>query len=93
MIACPRCRSVIDSGQISFKDECPACHTDLHVCIYCYFFDEGRANKCREPQADYVRERDRANFCEFFRFDESRGAKSSGKDKAAKLWDELFKKK
>jgi hypothetical protein len=92
MSQCPKCKAPIDAGKISFKDECPSCKTDLHACIYCRLYDEGKANRCREPQADYVKERDRANFCEYFRFQEARAATAAGKEAAEKLWKELFKK-
>ena len=61
-----------------------------------------RANACVEPQAERVKEKDRANYCDFFRFKEgaqipARGirewAKKSGKAEAEKLWKELFKKR
>ena len=75
---------------ISFRDECLQCRTDLHVCLNCIFYDEGKANRCREPQADYVKERDRANYCEYFRF-RDKGEKKSGKEEAARLWKDIFK--
>jgi hypothetical protein len=92
MIKCPKCRASLDIEKISFRDDCPLCRTDLHACIYCRFYDEGKANRCREPQADYVKERDRANVCEYFRFEDSGVANTAGKEAAAKLWDQLFKK-
>jgi hypothetical protein len=92
MSTCPRCKASVDGENISFKDECPSCRTDLHACIYCRFYDEGKANRCREPQADFVKERDRANFCEYFKFQDGRGQEASGKEAADKLWSQLFKK-
>jgi hypothetical protein len=92
MSTCPKCKAPVDAEHISFKDECPSCRTDLHACIYCHFYDEGKANRCREPQADYVKERDRANFCEYFKFQDGGGQKASGKEAAEKLWGRLFKK-
>ncbi|MBA4418321.1 MAG: hypothetical protein C0392_10490 [Syntrophus sp. (in: bacteria)] len=92
MKKCPKCQAPIDTDKISFKDECFSCKTDLHVCIYCTFFDEGKSNQCREPQADYVKERDRANYCEYFIFKEAGSAKPSGKEEAEKLFSQLFKK-
>jgi hypothetical protein len=92
MMRCPKCHAPLDIEKISFKDDCPSCRTDLHACVYCEFYDEGRSNRCREPQADYVKERDRANFCEYFRFRNPGGRKASGKEEAEKLWSQLFKK-
>jgi hypothetical protein len=49
------------------KEECPFCRWDLHVCRNCEFFDSQSYNECREPQAEVVREKERANFCDYFR--------------------------
>ncbi|HEY3276486.1 MAG TPA: hypothetical protein VGJ94_07685 [Syntrophorhabdaceae bacterium] len=89
---CPKCHAPLDGERISFRDECPLCGTDLHACIYCRFYDQGKANRCREPQADYVHERDRANVCEYFNFEYKDASRASGKDAAQKLWDEVFRK-
>ena len=47
--------------------ECPACSADLHVCRMCEFYDTGSSGSCREPVADDVPEKERANFCGYFR--------------------------
>lgn len=75
----------------SMREVCPLCGSDLHVCLNCIFYDEGKANKCREAQAEYVREKDRANYCDYFRFKEE-AAKGSGREEAERLFSELFKK-
>jgi hypothetical protein len=49
------------------RDECPACGTDLHVCRLCEFFDTSVAKSCREPVAEEVTDKERANFCDYFR--------------------------
>jgi hypothetical protein len=38
-----------------------------------------------------VKEKDRANYCDFFVFREE-GRQKSGKENAEKLWKDLFKK-
>jgi len=91
MRICFKCKNPVTSEAISFRDECAQCRSDLHVCLNCLFYDEGKANKCREPQADYVKERDRANYCEYFRFKNASREKSA-KDEAEKLFQTLFKK-
>jgi len=47
--------------------ECKACHAPLHVCRQCEFYDIGVANSCREPIADAVKDKSRANFCAYLR--------------------------
>lgn len=48
------------------REECPACHADLHACRQCTFFDPAAPQGCREPVADPVKDKDRANFCGYF---------------------------
>ena len=49
------------------RDECPACSADLHVCRLCEFYDTSVAKSCREPVAEEVTDKERANFCDYFR--------------------------
>jgi hypothetical protein len=46
--------------------ECRGCRADLHVCMMCEFHDARAARQCREPIADEVRDKTRANFCGYF---------------------------
>jgi len=46
--------------------ECAACRADLHVCRLCTFYDKRVAKACREPIADEVQDKERANFCGYF---------------------------
>jgi len=48
------------------RDECPKCHADVHTCRNCKHYDPKVYNECKEPQADVVQEKTRANFCDFF---------------------------
>jgi hypothetical protein len=92
-LKCFSCQKEIAvSGIIGRRDECPHCRADVHVCKNCEFYDAKVYNECRETSADVAREKDRANFCDFFL--PSKG--SSGQiDKAAALKaaaEALFKK-
>jgi len=91
MKKCHKCMNPVAAEKISFREECPSCGFDLHVCLNCIFYDEGKANKCMENQADYVKEKDRANYCDYFRFKDIR-QNTSSKESAEKLWKELFAK-
>jgi len=42
---------------------CDRCDADLHVCLMCMFHDRGVAHQCREPIAEEVNDKQRANFC------------------------------
>jgi hypothetical protein len=80
-------------GQIGRRDECPKCHADLHVCKNCVHYDVTAYNECREPSADVVREKERANFCDYFSA-QAQG-KSAGQTKQDLLSaaEALFRKK
>ncbi|KYG65351.1 hypothetical protein AZI87_12425 [Bdellovibrio bacteriovorus] len=80
------------AGVIGRREECPHCRADVHVCKNCEHYDPKVYNECREPQADVVREKDRANFCDYFT---PRKGSGGGIDKAAALRaaaEALFKK-
>ena len=47
--------------------ECPRCRSQLHVCRMCEFFDRSVADSCKEPVADRVMDKERANFCGYLR--------------------------
>jgi hypothetical protein len=46
--------------------ECKACGAYLHVCRLCEFYDPRVAKSCREPIAEEVQDKERANFCDYF---------------------------
>lgn len=80
------------SGVIGRREECPSCRADVHVCKNCDFYDIKVYNECRETQAEVVREKDRANYCDYFN---ARKGLSGGQDQAALLKaaaEALFKK-
>ena len=47
--------------------ECKRCRAPLHVCRQCEFHDPRVAKSCREPVAEEVKEKTRANFCDYFK--------------------------
>ncbi|HWU42753.1 MAG TPA: hypothetical protein VN132_04915 [Bdellovibrio sp.] len=92
-LSCFSCSKEISlAGVVGRRDECPHCHADVHVCKNCEHYDVKAYHECREPQAEWVKEKDRANFCDYFT---PRRGGSSEKDKAAALRaaaEALFKK-
>ena len=64
---CWKCRKEIAIEKPVRGDECPLCHADLHVCKACDFYENGAHNDCRESSADMVTDKERANFCDYFR--------------------------
>ncbi|HEU4400715.1 MAG TPA: hypothetical protein VFT43_01290 [Candidatus Polarisedimenticolia bacterium] len=92
---CYRCGERIpEDRKILREEECPHCAQDLHCCRNCRFHDPAVSNQCSEPQADYVGDKERSNFCEFFAFTESaasRGGPGSEGESARERWRRLFK--
>ena len=83
---CWKCKKEISIEKPVRGDECPLCHADLHVCKACDFYESGAHNDCRENSADMVTDKERANFCDYFRVSKklAQGAQaSSGEDKAS----------
>jgi hypothetical protein len=46
---------------------CRACNSPLHVCKLCEFYEPKWRSGCREDRAEDVRDRERANFCDYFK--------------------------
>lgn len=67
---------------ISRQDECPECSVYLHVCRMCEFYDPNVPKQCTEDDAEEVLEKDRLNFCDWFKpgsdvFDADRAAEET----------------
>ncbi len=71
MKSCHACgKEVVPPDPVGRKAECPYCRAELRCCLNCVHHEPAAYNQCRELQADRVMEKDRANFCEYFRFRE-----------------------
>lgn len=90
---CASCKREVDiSGKVYFRDECPHCAADLHTCLNCEFYDPHASKQCRESNAEYVKGKDRANYCDYFRLSLGKTSAGSKADEAKKQLDALFKK-
>ena len=84
-----------ESGYVSRKEECPQCGSDVHCCLNCTNYDTAAHNRCREPQAEWVTDRERANFCDFFTPNKSAKGdmrKAAVMQEARSAFENLFKK-
>ena len=93
-LACYRCGASLSalSLPLSRRDQCPDCSADLHVCRMCVSFDNTVPRKCREDGAEDVTDKERPNFCDWFKpsdkaFDPMR---KSDADAAQEAWAALF---
>ncbi|MBT8086723.1 MAG: hypothetical protein KJO46_01755 [Gammaproteobacteria bacterium] len=68
-ITCYRCGASLSdlSLPLSRRDQCPECTAELHVCKMCVHFDASVPRQCREDGAEDVTEKERANFCDWFK--------------------------
>jgi len=103
-MVCHNCgREIKLITKVGRKDECPHCDADMHCCKNCRHFDPGKSNQCIESQAEYLRDKLRANFCEYFspntrvpltsRGNTKRLTANTPQDDVRKAFDALFKKK
>jgi hypothetical protein len=81
---CYRCGESLAALTLPFsrQDECPSCAAHLHVCRMCEYFDAAVPKQCLEDDAEEVSEKERANFCEWFKpaadaFDPVRAGKAA----------------
>jgi len=79
-----------DTRSVPRAAECAACHADLHVCRMCEFYDTRVARSCRETVAEEVRDKERANFCGYFRISRARGPAATDATGARAQLDDLF---
>jgi hypothetical protein len=79
---------------LSRFDVCRQCRAELHVCKLCKFYDTAVAKHCREPIAEEVRDKQRANYCDYFmmREDAYQPHDKSAEDQARAQLDALFGK-
>ncbi len=92
---CWKCgQSVEVKDKIQRKDVCSQCGSDLRCCYNCHFYDKQAYHQCGEPQAEWVRYKERGNFCDFFRPRRKffrMEEKPLEKEDQKKKWDSLFK--
>lgn len=63
---CWNCGSGLNPADYGRENRCLKCDRATRVCRNCRWFDPSRANQCREPMAEPVQEKTRANYCSFF---------------------------
>ena len=100
MRVCYSCGHELDERLEVFRSTaCPGCDRDLKVCKNCQFYSPGSRWDCHESIDESVRDKERGNFCGFFRFRSTAaggGAKADrqegpgGQDKAREAFGKLF---
>ena len=96
MKSCHACKKeLVQDRTVGRRDVCPHCRADLTCCLNCSFYDRAASKQCREPMTELVKEKARANFCDYFSFADRNGAAGAAGEAGGsrKALDELFKKK
>ncbi len=94
---CYRCgEEWTGAAKPSRSDICPKCGAMVRCCRNCQYYDPHAHNQCHIPESEYVGDKERANFCEWFILSEGKKGGSGGKqtsreDDARKKWDKLFR--
>ena len=97
---CRLCGRELEIG-VTFRREeaCPHCGGYLHCCRNCQFFAGEISRGCKESQAEEVRDKEGANFCNFFRLAEGKPSSAradevlrDGAARARSQFESLFRK-
>ena len=92
-IKCYKCDAQLNLNigkDVARSEECPACYCSIRCCFMCEFYDKNSYNECREPTAERIVDKEKANFCDFFKLSGS-NTKNEKEDLLAKA-NALFKK-
>ena len=82
--------SPLDYGR---ADTCQKCGRDTKACKGCIYYDKNSNNECRESQAERVVEKERSNFCDYFKpSDSSSNRPVTPRDAMKAAAEALFKK-
>lgn len=93
-LSCHSCHKALDlepGTKIHRSEECPHCSADLRCCKMCQFYDPKAYNECREPSAERIVEKEKANYCDYFVL-ATPGFAQHAKDDALAAAMALFKK-
>jgi hypothetical protein len=69
-LVCHKCQKPLSDTykiMVSRSDTCPNCRADIRCCKNCNFYDVKSYNECRESMADRITEKEKANFCDYFK--------------------------
>ncbi len=89
--SCGTAHELAAGERVGFRDTCRGCGADLHACRACEFHDPAAYNECREPNAERVADRERANRCDCFSPADRAPGAAAGSSARSKL-DALFKR-
>jgi len=93
---CWKCGAELKHLLLPFSryEECSVCKADLHACLACLHYAPNLSDACEEDRADFILDKDKANFCDYFRVNtkayqkQENTATSEARSKLAALFGE-----
>lgn len=73
-LQCYKCGKELSEAfkvMLSRTDSCKSCMADLRCCKMCIHYDPKSYNDCRESMADRIQDKEKANFCDYFKIGSS----------------------
>ncbi|MFX0135820.1 MAG: hypothetical protein ACFFDN_19410 [Candidatus Hodarchaeota archaeon] len=96
MYFCYACGKQLNiKGFVDRESICLTCQSYIHCCYNCKFYKPGVPNKCNEPQADFVSDKSKPNFCNYYVLKENESPPFDHDEEVRKVkakLDALFKK-
>lgn len=92
-IICYACKKALDhepSQKVFRSEECPHCQAYIRCCRMCKYYDPSSYNECKEPVAERILEKEKPNFCDFFKLAGS-SSDDDGKKSLLDAANSLFK--
>lgn len=91
MAACYKCGRELPPRESIFRTTlCEQCGSDVRVCRNCRFYLPGAHWDCRETISEAVRDKERANFCEYFSPGTNQQSGNDRQDKTRDRFNSLF---
>ncbi|MCF0262074.1 MAG: hypothetical protein HUK23_04090 [Sphaerochaetaceae bacterium] len=92
MANCPHCDAQV-SLPIYSQAQCPKCGALLHCCKCCAFYSPDSHYGCRESIEEPIWDKEKSNYCDYFRLTDKKIGSSKDAEKAQKarqMLDSLF---
>lgn len=89
---CSKDTALSTNETVARNQTCPHCWSDLRCCKMCKHYDTSSYNECREPVADRITDKEKANFCDYYVLNSNTGESSKSKDDLLSAAAALFKK-
>jgi hypothetical protein len=91
--SCWYCARELLLSEYGRGDSCLSCGRDTRVCMGCFYYDAALHNSCQENQAEVVVNKEKSNFCDYFKPSRTRVPARDSSEKLKLVAEGLFKKK